>query len=87
MYSYSIEKAKKIILKLYIIIGKSIMKGRFINMKLYTINELETVLHRKAKTIKDYIIFGGLEASNINGRYLVSEEDLKKFLENYKISN
>lgn len=63
------------------------MKGRFINMKLYTINELETVLHRKAKTIKDYIIYGGLKASNINGRYLISEEDLKEFLENYKISN
>lgn len=56
-------------------------------MKLYTINELETVLHRKAKTIKDYIIYGGLKASNINGRYLISEEDLKAFLEDYKISN
>ena len=62
MYSYSIEKAKKIILKLYIIIGKSIMKGRFINMKLYTISELETVLHRKAKTIKEYINYGRLKS-------------------------
>lgn len=53
-------------------------------MKLYTINELETVLHRKAKTIKDYINYGGLKASNINGRYLISEEDLKAFLESYK---
>lgn len=56
-------------------------------MKLYTINELQTVLHRKYKTIKEYIDYGGLKASNINGRYLISEEDLKEFLENYKISN
>ena len=56
-------------------------------MKLYTINELETVLHRKAKTIKEYINYGGLKASRICGRYLVSEEDLKRFLEEYKISN
>ena len=63
MYSYSIEKAKKIILKLYIIIGKSIMKGGLIkNMKLYTISELETVLHRKAKTIKEYINYGRLKS-------------------------
>ena len=54
-------------------------------MKLYTINELETVLHRKAKTIKDYIIYGGLKASNINGRYLITEDSLKEFLESYRV--
>ena len=56
-------------------------------MTLYTIKELEPVLKRKAKTIKDYIDYGGLNASNINGRYLISEEDLKLFLESCKVSN
>lgn len=55
-------------------------------MILYTIKELEPILKRKTKTIKDYINYGGLEATNINGRYLISEEDLKVFLESYKIS-
>ena len=62
------------------------MKGGLL-MTLYTIKELEPVLKRKTKTIKDYINYGGLKASNINGRYLISEEDLKLFLESYKISN
>ena len=63
------------------------MKGRFYVVVVYTINELEKVLHRKYKTIKDYIDYGGLKASNINGRYLITEDSLKEFLENYKISN
>lgn len=53
-------------------------------MTLYTISDLETILKRKAKTIKDYINYDGLRASNINGRYLISEDDLKAFLENHK---
>ena len=50
-------------------------------MVVYTIKELEPILKRKAKTIKDYINYGGLKASKICGRYLVSEEDLKNFLD------
>lgn len=39
------------------------MKGGLIkNMKLYTISELETVLHRKSKTIKEYINYGRLKS-------------------------
>lgn len=53
-------------------------------MKTYTLKELEPILKRKAKTIKDYINYGGLKASFIYGRYLVSEEDLKEFLESKK---
>lgn len=54
-------------------------------MVVYTIKELEPILKRKAKTIKDYINYGGLKASKICGRYLVSEEDLKNFLDSYKM--
>lgn len=56
-------------------------------MTVYTIKELEPILKRKSKTIKDYIVYGGLKASRLNGRYLISEEDLKQFLDMYKISN
>ena len=62
------------------------MKGGFKNMVTYTLKELEPVLKRKVKTIKDYINYGDLKASIIYGRYLVTEEDLKKFLESKKIS-
>ncbi|MEE0866078.1 MAG: helix-turn-helix domain-containing protein [Clostridia bacterium] len=54
-------------------------------MVCYTINELEKILHRKSKTIKDYIDYGGLKASNINGRYLITEDSLKEFLDSYKV--
>lgn len=53
-------------------------------MVTYTLKELEPILKRKVKTIKDYINFGGLKASIINRRYIVTEEDLKEFLEKYK---
>ncbi len=54
-------------------------------MVTYTLKELEPVLKRKVKTIKDYINFGGLKASIINGRYIITEEDLKEFLDSYKL--
>ena len=62
------------------------MKGRFYIVVVYTINELEKVLHRKYKTIKEYIDYGGLKASNINGRYLISEEDLKVILQKQNVT-
>ena len=54
-------------------------------MVTYTLKELEPVLKRKVKTIKDYINYGGLKASIINGRYIITEEDLKEFLDSYKV--
>ena len=56
-------------------------------MVTYTLKELEPVLKRKVKTIKDYINFAGLKATKINGRYIVTEENLRDFLESYKISD
>lgn len=54
-------------------------------MNTYTIKELEPILKRKAKTIKNYINYGNLKASKIYGRYLISEEDLQNFLESKKL--
>ena len=54
-------------------------------MVTYTMKELEPILKRKAKTIKEYINYGGLNATKLNGRYLITEEDLKEFLESKKI--
>ena len=53
-------------------------------MKLYTIKELELILKRKSKTIRNYINNEGLQASLICGRYLISENDLEKFIEKNK---
>ena len=54
-------------------------------MQTYTIKELETVLKRKPKTIKKYIKDNVLSASKICGRYIVTEESVREFLEETKI--
>lgn len=54
-------------------------------MEIYTLKELEPVLKRTPKTIKRYIKNGGLNATIINGRYLITEEDVKEFLDFCKV--
>lgn len=53
-------------------------------MITYTIKELEPILKRKYKTILKYIRKGTLPSSQINGRYYVTDEDIKIFLEENK---
>lgn len=55
-------------------------------MKTYTLKELEPILKRKAKTIKDYIKDGELEATKIGKGYIITEENVREFLENYKVT-
>jgi len=54
-------------------------------MKTYTIKELEPILKRKAKTIKEYIKEGELEATKIGKGYIITEESVNQLLENYKV--
>lgn len=55
-------------------------------MKTYTIKELEPILKRKPKTITKYIKEGKLPSSKLNGRYWITEEDVKLFLEENRVS-
>ena len=55
-------------------------------MITYTIKELEPILKRKSKTIKRYIKDGELEATKIGKGYIITEEDVKEFLNDYKVT-
>ena len=48
--------------------------------KLYTAKEIESVLGVSAQSIKRYIKAGKLHAIKVGGKWRVSEEDLKEFL-------
>ena len=53
-------------------------------MITYTIKELEPILKRKSKTILKYVKKGILPSSQVNGRYYVTDNDIKIFLEENK---
>ena len=53
-------------------------------MSIYTINELVPILKRGYKTILKYVKEGKLPSSKVNGRYLITDEDIKIFLEENK---
>lgn len=53
-------------------------------MTIYTINELAPILKRSYKTILKYVKEGTLPSSKVKGRYLITDEDIKIFLEENK---
>ena len=54
-------------------------------MITYTVKELEPILKRKSKTIKRYIKDGELEAIRIGKGYIITEEKVREFFEDYKV--
>ena len=55
-------------------------EGTTSNFKLYTLPELEKMLTVSNRTLLNYIKDGRLKAVKIGGKWLVSEDNLKKFL-------
>lgn len=53
-------------------------------MTTYTIKELEPILKRKYKTILKYVRKGLLPSSQINGRYVITDNDIQIFLKEHK---
>lgn len=51
-------------------------------LKLYTLKELETVLGVTYRTLLTYVESGKLKAFKIGGRWKVTKEQLKEFLDN-----
>ena len=49
-------------------------------IKTYTVNEAETILKVKNKTIRSYIKDGKLKASKIGKRWVIRHEDIEKFI-------
>ena len=55
-------------------------EGTAKDFKLYTLPELEKMLTVSNRTLLNYIKDGRLKAVKIGGKWLVSEDNLKKFL-------
>lgn len=50
------------------------------DFKMYTLPELEKMLTVSNRTLLNYIKDGRLKAVKIGGKWLISEDNLKKFL-------
>lgn len=50
------------------------------NLNVYTLTELEPILGVTHRTLLTYVKDGKLKAVKIGGKYKVSEENLKKFI-------
>ena len=50
------------------------------NLNVYTLTELEPILGVTHRTLLTYVKTGKLKAVKIGGKYKVSEENLKKFI-------
>lgn len=49
-------------------------------IRLYTLTELEPILQVTHRTLQEYIKQGRLKGVKIGGKWKVSEENLKKFI-------
>ena len=49
-------------------------------IKLYTLEELTDLLNVTVYTLRNYVKSGKLKAAKIGGKWRVSEENLKKFV-------
>ena len=54
-------------------------------MKFYTTKEISCILGLSIKTIQKLIRERQLQAYRVGGRYLVSEETLKEYINNRKV--
>jgi excisionase family DNA binding protein len=48
--------------------------------KLYTITEVAKTLRLTNRTVWNYVKAGKLKAKKVGGKWIISEEDLKKFI-------
>ncbi len=53
---------------------------RLEGLNLYTLTELETVLGVTHRTLQNYIKSGRLKGVKVGGKWRVTEENLRKFL-------
>lgn len=54
---------------------------RLENIRLYTLTELESILGVTHRTLQTYIKDGRLKGAKIGGKWKVTEEELKAFIE------
>lgn len=51
------------------------------NIKVYNLNEIEDILQVSIRTLYRYIKSGRLKANKIGNKWIVTEQDLKDFIE------
>lgn len=51
------------------------------DIKIYSMNEVAKILKVSKRTIYDYIKSGELKVKKIGGKWIITEENLKKFIE------
>ena len=56
-------------------------------MKVYDLNEVWELLKMNIQTIRIYIKEGKLKASKIGRKYIITEDDLKEFIESQRVTN
>ncbi len=56
------------------------MPTKLADTSLYSVSELAQKLNVTTTTVRNYIKAGHLKAKKITGRWLIAEDDLKKFL-------
>ncbi|MCX4254758.1 MAG: helix-turn-helix domain-containing protein [Bacilli bacterium] len=56
-------------------------------MKVYDLNEVCELLKMNIQTIRIYIKEGKLKASKIGRKYIITEDDLKEFIESQRVTN
>lgn len=54
------------------------------DLKLLTVEEVKRIIRMSNDSIRKHIRRGSLKAKKCGVKYLIREEDLKDFIENYK---
>lgn len=56
-------------------------------MKLYDIEELSKMLKMNKRVLQRYVREGKLKVSKVGRKYIITEEDLKAFLESQRVND
>ena len=56
-------------------------------MKLYDIEELSKMLKMNKRVLQRYVREGKLKVSKVGRKYIITEDDLKEFLESQRVND
>lgn len=55
------------------------------SIETYTVNEVAHLLDMNIRTVRKYIKIGEIKASKIGRKYIITSDNVKKFLENKEL--
>ena len=56
-------------------------------MKVYDLEELSEMLKMNRRTLQRYVREGKLKVSKVGRKYIVTEDDLKEFIESQRVTS